>query len=52
MTGFFWRALMRWVLEMMVRSLAKAAEDPGRRSKMLALAQGKTMAKSAMAQIL
>jgi len=47
-TGFFWRALMRWVLKSMVRSLAKAAEDPELRSKMLALAQGRTMAKKAM----
>ena len=52
MTGFFWRALMGWVLKRMVQSLAKAAEDPERRSKMLAVAQGETMAKSAMAHML
>jgi hypothetical protein len=52
MTGWFWRGFMGWTLRRMVVLLARAAEDENRRSKILALAQGKTMAKGAMAQIL
>jgi hypothetical protein len=50
-TGWFWRALMTWVFKRMVRSLARTAEDPERRLKMLAIAQGGAMAKTALAQI-
>jgi hypothetical protein len=49
LTGWFWRALMNWVLTSMVRSLARAAEDPERRKAILALAHGGTSAKSAAA---
>jgi hypothetical protein len=48
LTGFFRKALMGWVFRSMVQSLAEAAEDPGCRRQMLELAQGDTMAKSAM----
>ena len=50
-TGAFWRVLMSWTLKTFVRSLARAAEDPVRRSRMLSLAQGPTMARSARMQI-
>ena len=42
LTAWYWRRLMAWILGRLVRSLAEAAEDPGRRSKILSLAQGKT----------
>jgi len=35
LTGLFWRLLMTWVLNRMVRDLARAAEDPQRRSRIL-----------------
>ena len=41
-TGWFWHGLMAWVLWSMVRGLARAAEDPERRSRILRLAQGQT----------
>jgi len=42
LTAGYWRRLMAWVLRKLVRSLSEAAEDPERRLKILALAQGKT----------
>lgn len=49
LTGWYWRRLMGWILNQLVMSLAKTAEDPERRSKVLSLAQGKTsMSKQAL----
>jgi hypothetical protein len=48
LTGWFWRALMGWLFRRMVRLLAAAAENPERRAQILALAQGTTMAKTAV----
>jgi hypothetical protein len=42
LTAWYWRRLMAWVLRKMVESLCETAEDPERRSKILALALGKT----------
>jgi len=41
MTGLFWRWFMIWTLRRMVRGLARAAEDPQRRSEILGLVQGR-----------
>ena len=49
LTAWYWRRLMAWVLRRLVESLAKTAEDPEQRSRVLALAQGKTsMSKQAL----
>jgi hypothetical protein len=49
LTGWYWRRLMAWVLGRLVKSLAETAEDPGRCSRILTLAQGKTsMSKRAL----
>jgi uncharacterized protein YndB with AHSA1/START domain len=49
LTAWYWRRLMTWVLERLVRSLAQTAEDTERRSRILALAQGKVcMSKHAL----
>jgi hypothetical protein len=49
LTGWFWRGLMAWVLKSLVQSLAKAAEDSDRRSKILSLAHGQlTMTKNSV----
>jgi hypothetical protein len=42
LTAWYWRSLMSWVLRTLVKSLAETAEDPERRSRILALAAGKT----------
>ena len=52
LTGWYWRRLMAWVLRKMVESLSETAEDPERRSKILALALGKTsMSKRALRDV-
>jgi hypothetical protein len=49
LTAWYWRRLMAWVLQRLVKSLAETAQDPERRAKILALAQGKTaMSKRAL----
>ena len=42
LTGWFWRGLMGRVLRTLVQSLAKAAESPERRLRILTVAQDKT----------
>jgi hypothetical protein len=52
LTAWYWRRLMAWVLRKLVKSLSETAEDPERRSKILALALGKTsMSKRALRDV-
>ena len=52
LTAWYWRRLMTWVLRKLVKSLSETAEDSARRSKILALAVGKTsMSKRALRDV-
>lgn len=48
-TGLFWRLFMTWIFRRIVRDLARAAEEPQRRSTILRLAQHPRSVKNAIA---